>query len=107
MSAHVTFVKNSVLAIALLENSSRGYVAARNVPNQQERRAVVPGREWMMEMAEGVCCCPTKRVGGSEYRLMRLAGSPLPLECLSPCIYEGDSGGEFCFAAGTLPVQCL
>jgi len=41
--------------------------------------------EWMMEMAEGVCCCPTKRVGGSEYRLKRLAGSPLPLECLSSC----------------------
>jgi len=44
MSAHVTFVKNSVLAIALLGNLSRGYVAARSVPNQQERRAVVPGR---------------------------------------------------------------
>ena len=29
MSAHVTFVKNSVLAIALLGNLSRGYVAAR------------------------------------------------------------------------------
>ena len=46
-----------------------------------------------MEMAEGVCCCPTKRVGGSEYR----QGFPImvadcPAVSLDLCIYTAGGG---------------
>ena len=70
-------------------------------------------REWADEMADGICCCPEKRVGGVHYkyvqctlyygfqclakvtfaqsdyksdlRLARLANTAVPLECLSSC----------------------
>merc|ERR1712168_211414 len=60
-----------------------------------------------LDMADGICCCPVKNVGGAEYRLARLADTAVPSECLSSCIYTGESGGEFCFGPGTLPVQCV
>merc|ERR1712130_740394 len=51
--------------------------------------------EWAMEMSEGICCCPVKNVGGIEYRLARLADTAVPSQCLSSCIYSGESGREF------------
>merc|ERR1711971_1211195 len=39
--------------------------------------------EWALDMSEGICCCPVKSVGGTEYRLARLASTAVPSECLS------------------------
>merc|ERR1712210_35204 len=63
--------------------------------------------EWAMDMSDGICCCPVKNVGGTEYRLARLADTAVPSECLSSCVYIRESGDEFCFGPGTLPVQCV
>ena len=58
-----------------------------------------------MEMAEGVCCCPTKRVGGSEYR----QGFPImvadcPAVSLDLCIYTAGGGNPL--YQGELLKQC-
>ena len=31
---------------------------------------IIDKREWAMDMSDGICCCPVKNVGGTEYRLI-------------------------------------
>merc|ERR1712215_107430 len=63
----------------------------------------------------GICqasedgCCSMKSVGGIKYNLMENAGVEVPENCMSQCIYEqeGNPNSRFCFARGSLPVECI
>merc|ERR1712243_424655 len=54
--------------------------------------------EWAMDV-RGNMLLSSKKFGGIEYRLARLANTAVPSQCLSSCIYSGESGREFCFQA--------
>jgi len=54
-------------------------------------------------------CCKSKKVGGIDYNLVDNSTAAVPEQCSTPCVYEkaGYPGSQYCFAPGSLPVECL